>query len=52
MLSEKKRESDRMFFLIIDLEATCFGGQFEKGLQEIIELPAILVEKDEKYTNM
>ena len=41
-----------MFFLILDLEATCFGGQWEKGLQEIIELPAILVENDEKYTKI
>ena len=41
-----------MFLLILDLEATCFGGQWEKGLQEIIELPAILVENDEKYTKI
>ena len=51
MLSEKKRESDRMFLLILDLEATCFGGQWEKGLQEVIELPAILVE-EEKYNKI
>ena len=51
MLSEKKRESDRMFLLILDLEATCFGGLWEKGLQEVIELPAILVE-EEKYNRI
>ena len=35
-----------MFLLILDLEATCFGGQWETGLQEVIEFPAILVEKE------
>ena len=49
---QRQGKSDRMFFLILDLEATCFGGQFEKGLQEIIEFPAILVRNDEKYTRM
>ena len=35
-----------MFLLIIDLEATCFGGEWETGLQEVIEFPAILIEKE------
>ena len=39
-----------MFLLIMDLEATCFGGKWERGPQEIIEFPAILIGRKDYET--
>jgi len=39
-----------MFLLIMDLEATCFGGTWEWEPQEIIEFPAILIGREDYET--
>ena len=36
-----------MYFMVIDLEATCFGGTLELQPMEIIEFPAILMKTED-----